>query len=136
MTEQYNMTETIREVKECRLFAGTLQAKGLYNVSYQPLLDKTSKYGTGKWFSPHFVPQLKLMSEEKFEKQVKILVARELWEDLGNTPVDDDGIIEEPVNFEIVSFETGTGRETIWHWFEEYFNLSVAEDLMFPNTPE
>lgn len=130
------MTEEIREVKECRLFAGTLQAEGLYNVSYQPLLENTSKYGTGKWFSHHYVPQLKLMSDESFEKQVKVLVARELWEDLGNVPVDEGGYIEEPVDFEIVSFETGTDREHIWHWFEDYFDLSVVEDLMFPNTPE
>ena len=27
-------------------------------------------------------------------------------------------------------FPTGTHREEIWHWFEEEFDLSVAEDLM------
>jgi len=27
-------------------------------------------------------------------------------------------------------FPAGTFREDIWHWFEEKFNVSVAEDLM------
>lgn len=28
-------------------------------------------------------------------------------------------------------FPSGTHREDIWYWFEEEFNLSVAEDLMY-----
>lgn len=27
-------------------------------------------------------------------------------------------------------FAVGTYREDIWHWFEETFDVSVAEDLM------
>ena len=27
-------------------------------------------------------------------------------------------------------FNAGTHREEIWHWFEQTFDLSVAEDLM------
>ena len=34
--------------------------------------------------------------------------------------------IEEPWKH----FLPGTHREDIWHWFEERFNISVAEDLM------
>lgn len=50
-----------------------------------------------------------------------------IWNELGNIPIDEDECIEE----EFLHFEIGTHRETIWHWFEEEFNLSVAEDLMF-----
>lgn len=34
--------------------------------------------------------------------------------------------IEEPW----LDFPAGTHREEIWHWFEEQFDISVAEDLM------
>jgi hypothetical protein len=46
---------------------------------------------------------------------------------LGDVPVNDDDEIEES----FLQFEAGVDRESIWTWFEETFNLSVAEDLMF-----
>lgn len=52
--------------------------------------------------------------------------AKTLWAMLGNTPVNNDGELEEA----FLGFDVGTDRETIWHWFEEVFNLSVAKDLM------
>ena len=30
-------------------------------------------------------------------------------------------------------FSSGTHREEIWHWFEETFQISVAEALMYAN---
>jgi hypothetical protein len=54
------------------------------------------------------------------------LEAIELWEQLGNIPVTDEGLIEE----DFLHFEIGTDREDIWHWFEDKFDGSVTE-LMF-----
>ena len=50
----------------------------------------------------------------------------ELWEEFGDVPIDDNGDIEE----KYLHFEKGTSRLEIWHWFEEKFKVSVAEDLM------
>ena len=30
-------------------------------------------------------------------------------------------------------FSAGTHREEIWHWFEETFQISVADALMYAN---
>lgn len=53
--------------------------------------------------------------------------AEKLWEKLGNIPVNENGEIEQPFQH----FEVGTDREEIWHWFEDTFDISVFEDLMF-----
>ena len=58
-----------------------------------------------------------------------LLKPRRLWEKLGNIPVNADGEIEE----KFLDFEVGEDRETIWAWFEEEFDLSVAKDLMKSN---
>jgi len=52
---------------------------------------------------------------------------RKLWEEFGNTPINPD---TEEIEIEWNGFSAGTHREDIWHWFEETFNISVAEDLM------
>lgn len=52
--------------------------------------------------------------------------AKELWEELGDIPVNDQEEIDEP----FLDFEIGTDIYEIWHWFEETFNVSVAKDLM------
>jgi len=45
----------------------------------------------------------------------------DMWQSLGDIPVDDDGMIEVPY----LHFEIGTDREEIWHWFEETFDISI-----------
>jgi len=57
----------------------------------------------------------------------KLEEAKELWQLLGDIPINDDEKIEEWV----LEFEPGTPREDIWRWFEETFDLSVAIDLMY-----
>lgn len=52
---------------------------------------------------------------------------KKLWNKLGDIPIDKEECIEK----EFLHFEIGTHREIIWYWFEEEFNLSVAEDLMY-----
>jgi hypothetical protein len=56
----------------------------------------------------------------------KKAVYKALWNLLGDKPTDEDGNLWEW----FLDFEIGTDREEIWHWFEETFNISVAEDLM------
>lgn len=50
----------------------------------------------------------------------------ELWEQLGNVPVNDDGCIQKP--FEL--FLKDTHREDVWHWMEKTFDASI-HDMMF-----
>lgn len=51
-----------------------------------------------------------------------------LWEKLGDTPVNDDGEIDE----KFLDFDIGTDREEIWTWFEEQNpDFSVAK-MMYP----
>lgn len=55
-------------------------------------------------------------------------LAVELWNRLGDVPMNPDTEeIEAPWN----GFWVGTNRERIWHWFEDIFNVSVVEDLMY-----
>ena len=52
---------------------------------------------------------------------------KELWGKFGDIPMNPETeCIEEP----FMHFPIGTHREEIWHWFEETFNVSVA-DLMY-----
>ena len=57
----------------------------------------------------------------------ELKIAKELWSELSDIPTDKDGCIET----EWYIFEKGTDRLCIWHWFEDTFNLSIAEDLMY-----
>lgn len=52
---------------------------------------------------------------------------RELWYEFGDVPMDPETeCIEESWR----GFPKGTHREEIWHWFEETYDVSVA-DLMY-----
>lgn len=52
---------------------------------------------------------------------------REFWLEFGDIQMNPD---TECIETEWNGFPSGTHREEIWHWFEETFNVSVAEDLM------
>jgi hypothetical protein len=62
-------------------------------------------------------------------RKIRLLQAKELWSKLGDIPVNDEDEIDE----DFLHFETGTDKFDVWHWFEDEFVLSVAEDLMFLN---
>lgn len=55
------------------------------------------------------------------------LLAKELWEQLGDIPINSNQEIQES----FYQFEKGTDCQEIWHWFEEHFNLSVVDDLTY-----
>lgn len=52
----------------------------------------------------------------------------DLWEEFGDVPMDPRLEITEK---DWHHFPAGTHRETIWHWFENHFDISIAEDLMY-----
>ncbi len=53
-------------------------------------------------------------------------MAKQLWEEFGDVPIDNNDCI----TYEWRSFPKGTNRFEIWHWFETFFEVSVAKDLM------
>ena len=53
-------------------------------------------------------------------------LAKKMWDELGAVPTDEEDCTELP----FYGFEPGTHREDIRRWFEDVFDLSVAEDLM------
>lgn len=56
-----------------------------------------------------------------------------LWDQFEDIPMNPHlEITEQPWH----SFPAGTHRETIWHWFENEFHISVAEDLMYETDDE
>ena len=50
-----------------------------------------------------------------------------LWNEFGDVPMNPK---TEEIEQEWNGFKAGTHREEIWHWFEEYFDIRVA-DLMY-----
>jgi len=52
---------------------------------------------------------------------------RKLWAEFGDVPMNPE---TECIEMPWLLFPAGTHREEIWHWFEEAFGVSVAEDLM------
>ena len=52
---------------------------------------------------------------------------QELWNQLGDIPVNNDDEIEE----DFLDFPVGTDKFEIWHWFDEQCPNGLAKDLMF-----
>ena len=64
---------------------------------------------------------------ERSTPYVYLDLVKELWADFGDVPMNPEtGCIEDFWG----RFIPGDHREEIWHWFEETFHVSVAEDLM------
>lgn len=64
--------------------------------------------------------------EESFEARKASYIER-LWLEFGDIPMDPE---TECIEMEWYGFPAGTHREVIWHWFEDTYDVSVAEDLM------
>lgn len=52
---------------------------------------------------------------------------RKLWDEFGDTPVNNNDEIEE----DFLDFPVGTDKFDVWHWFDEQCPKGLAEDLMF-----
>lgn len=50
-------------------------------------------------------------------------ILEKYWDKLGDIPVDNDGIIQEP----FLWWPKGTDREDIWHWFDEKYPGGVVK---------
>lgn len=51
---------------------------------------------------------------------------KELWDKLGDIPINEDEEIEEV----FLHFDKGTDRYEIWHWFEEQNEAFIIGDLL------
>lgn len=51
-------------------------------------------------------------------------IARQLWLEFGDVPMNP---ITECIEEDWNQFPAGTFREDIWHWFENNFNIGVAQ---------
>lgn len=61
------------------------------------------------------------------EETIENYLANSLWCDFGDIPMNPE---TECIECEWCGFAVGTHREEIWCWFEEKFNISIA-DLMY-----
>lgn len=60
-------------------------------------------------------------------KDDHLLSPEDLWKELGDVPMNP---VTEEIEVPWHGFPEGTHREEIWHWFEERYNISIAE-LMY-----
>ena len=68
------------------------------------------------------------MADNRNQPPARLAEAKDLWLEFGDVPMDPETeCIESPWR----GFPAGTHREDVWHWFEDTFGLSVAEDLMY-----
>lgn len=74
--------------------------------------------------------KMERLAQEIFENISKPISLKEyvsgLWKEFEEVPVNPG---TEKIESEWNGFPAGTHRKEIWHWFEEEFNISVAEDL-------
>lgn len=56
--------------------------------------------------------------------------ARRYWRSLGNIPITEDDELDEDFIVGDTIFQKGTDKFEVWHWFEDTFNVSIAEDLV------
>lgn len=64
---------------------------------------------------------------EEIENFTNKELAKELWRRFGDIPMHPE---TEEIEQDWNGFLKGTFREDIWYWFEDTFNMSVAEDLI------
>ena len=66
-------------------------------------------------------------------KRIDMDLVKELWEQFGDIPMNEETECIEAWWGSALwckAFRPGTHREDIWKWFEETFDISVAEELM------
>lgn len=60
------------------------------------------------------------------EEHVDLCTIKELWDKFADIPINNDDEIEE----DFMSFDAGTSRFDVWHWFDERCPNGLAIDLM------
>jgi len=86
----------------------------------------------GDWETVYSKILIPLFSKSCFTLTILYLPdsIRRLWTEFGDIPMD---LETECIEQSWHGFPAGTHREEIWHWFEETFQISVAEALMYAN---
>lgn len=72
---------------------------------------------------------------KNYKELLNLENATKVWDLLGDIPVNDNDDLDEDFNvvdYNII-FKKGTDKFEVWHWVEEKFNISIAEELMFIN---
>lgn len=84
------------------------------------------------YYYGHRSSQLKSAKCRTVVKELRTLeIARKLWVELGDLPINEAEEIELP----FLHFEANTHRETIWHWFEERFNVYIDGKMELQQMP-
>ncbi len=110
--------------KSCNEVLESIYMKAVSNINihHNLWINKISTYTN--FLDSH----LYFNNEEIFNyDELKKTIAKYLWDLLGDVPIKDNDEVDTP----FLDFEKGANREEIWAWFEETFNLSVVEDLMY-----
>lgn len=140
-----NNEKVLREKGQFELIEDTSTNVPTYFIRNTILVALTKGKGVSYNFDKEKKTDIMRMSDREFITACKqragndIIckeVAESLWGLLGDIPCDeeDDQNIDEVFDTTLgVVFEKGTDKQEIWHWFESFFNLSVAEDLMYVN---
>lgn len=68
---------------------------------------------------------------EDCEENVALATLERLWDLFSSIPINNDDEIEEP----FLTFDIGTSRFDVWHWFDERCPNGLAVDLMY-ETPK
>lgn len=50
-----------------------------------------------------------------------------LWQKLGDIPINENEEIDE----DFLHFSKGCDKSDVWHWVEDFFNVSIVKDLMY-----
>lgn len=85
------------------------------------------------------IDRLEKAIKSKQDTLAKLRHIQDLWDEFGDIPMDPETeCLDSPFTPKsqdgretLATFPAGTFREDIWHWFEETFHISVAEDLMY-----
>lgn len=90
----------------------------------------------GKWSKDPSVAKMWLEVIDKNGKRtikgcINMDAVRRLWGNLEDVIIDEDERLIDRWGDRVHGFDKGTHREEIWHWFEETFCISVADDLMY-----
>ena len=92
-------------------------------------LNRTNNYGASdiKVFVDNWFDRTKKLETERVRED-NLNKARQVWDELADVPIDPE---TECIESDWKQFPAGTHREEIWHWIEDTYHVSVAEDLMY-----
>jgi hypothetical protein len=72
---------------------------------------------------------------ERYKVIENMRCAQKNWKTLADVPVNEDNELDEEFiavtkRAGKISFEKGMDAEEVWHWFEEFYDISIVEDLL------